>query len=119
VAVSKSSPGRPFLHVTVSDALRARITNREVAPGAILPSEKTLTAEFGVSRSVVREALRTLAQEGRIQIVPGRGSVVSTQHEWHRDAQRTAGLSAQMRALGTRVETQVLHYQVHDDADRA
>lgn len=101
---------RRYLHMTVSDALRARIVNRELAPGSLLPSENDLTAEFGVSRSVVRQALRTLADEGHVQAAPGRGTVVTSHREWHRDAQRTAGLSAQMRALGARVSTQVLDY---------
>lgn len=107
-----SGEGRKYLHVAVSDALRARIVTRELAPGAILPSEHDLTAEFGVSRSVVRQALRTLADEGHVQAAPGRGTVVTTHREWHRDAQLTAGLSAQMRALGTRVSTEVLTYAV-------
>ena len=110
--MTRSRGTRPYLHETVSAALRNRITNREHPPGSILPSEKHLTEEFGVSRSVVREALRTLAEEGHIHIIPGRGSVVATRQEWHRDAQRTAGLSAQMHALGTRVGTQVLTYHV-------
>lgn len=110
--MSSTTGRRRYLHVGVSDALRARITNRELAPGAILPSENDLTEEFGVSRSVVRQALRTLADEGHVQPVPGRGTVVTSHREWHRDAQRTAGLSAQMRALGARVSTRVLTYAV-------
>lgn len=116
--MTRPKNGRRYLHVAVSDALRARILNREAPPGAILPSEKDLTEEFGVSRSVVRESLRTLAEEGHIQIVPGRGSVVIAHTEWHRDAQRTAGLSAQMRALGARVETRVLDYRVEREREQ-
>lgn len=108
---------RPYLHVVVSDALRDRITNRECPPGSILPSEHDLTEEFGVSRSVVRQALRTLADEGHVQVVPGRGTVVSAHREFHRDAQRTAGLSAQMRSLGARVGTRVLRYDVAPDRE--
>lgn len=110
--MSSTKGQRPYLHVAVSDQLRARITNRELPPGAILPSEHDLTREFGVSRSVVRQALRTLAEEGHVHSVPGRGTVVTSHQEWHRDAQRTAGLSAQMRALGARVSTRVLTYEV-------
>lgn len=111
--MSTSARRQPYLHVTVGDSLRARINNREIPPGAILSSEMQLTAEFGVSRSVVRQALRTLADEGLIQIVPGRGAFAYPHPEWHRDAQRTVGLSTQMRALHTRVSTRVLSYAVH------
>ncbi|WP_192498583.1 GntR family transcriptional regulator [Ornithinimicrobium pratense] len=105
--------------MAVSDSLRARISNREIPPGAILPSEMELTTEFGVSRSVVRQALRTLADEGLIQVSPGRGAVVATHAEWHRDAQRTAGLSTQMRALKARVNTRVLSYAVRSGGAEA
>lgn len=115
--MSTSARRRPYLHVAVSDSLRARISNREIPPGAILPSEMDLTAEFGVSRSVVRQALRTLADEGLIQVVPGRGAVISAHPEWHRDVQRTAGLSTQMRALQARVNTQVLSYTVRSGGE--
>lgn len=115
--MTKPSGRRPHLHVTVSDSLRARITNREISPGAILPSENELTAEFGVSRSVVRQALRTLADERLVQVVPGRGAVVATPPEWHRDARRTAGLSTQMRALEGRVNTRVLSYTVRSGGE--
>lgn len=103
---------RPYLHVRVSDALRSRITSREIPPGALLPSEQQLTEDFGVSRSVVRQALRTLADEGLIQVARGRGAVVTAGPEWHRDAQQTAGLSAQMRSYDTRVGTEVLSYSL-------
>lgn len=110
---------RQYLHLEVSDALRSRINDRETPPGTILQSEHGLSQEFGVSRSVIRQALRTLAQEGEVHVVPGRGTVVAERPEWHRDAQRTAGLSAQMRLMGARVSTRVLSYCVQTAGDRA
>lgn len=45
-------------------------------PGDILPSEATLARRFGVSRPVIREALRTLAGQGVVEIVSGKGAIV-------------------------------------------
>lgn len=45
-------------------------------PGEVLPSERALSEEYGLSRSMVREALRMLAERRLIDIQPGRGSVV-------------------------------------------
>lgn len=45
-------------------------------PGQQFPTEQALCAEFGVSRETVREALRTLGEEGLISRHPGRGSFV-------------------------------------------
>ncbi|HYG43626.1 MAG TPA: winged helix-turn-helix domain-containing protein, partial [Bordetella sp.] len=50
------SSGHP-LHVQVAQALRRDIRGRQWAPGTVLPSEAALCQQFGVARSVVRQAL--------------------------------------------------------------
>jgi DNA-binding FadR family transcriptional regulator len=57
-------------------ALTDQIGRGEFAPGTLLPSERVLADEYGLSRSMVREALRTLSERRLIEIIPGRGSVV-------------------------------------------
>jgi DNA-binding FadR family transcriptional regulator len=44
--------------------------------GAKLPSERELARRLGVSRPLVREALRSLVERGLIEISPGRGAYV-------------------------------------------
>jgi GntR family transcriptional regulator len=109
--MSRPKAAKRHLHEIVSDALRSRITEHHLAPGELLPAENGLALQFGVSRSVIRQALSTLRHEGYISTVPGRGAVV-TRPTWHRNAQVTAGLSSQMRAMGARVSTQVLAYRI-------
>lgn len=60
----------------IADALRARITGGEFPPGATLPSEAALRAEYPVARNTLRRALGQLAEEGLIVVRPGRGRVV-------------------------------------------
>jgi DNA-binding GntR family transcriptional regulator len=60
----------------LAQALRIRIQKSELAPGEWLREVK-LCAEFGVGRSIVRRALRTLADDGLIQIEENRGARVS------------------------------------------
>lgn len=55
----------------LADALRARILTRELRPGQKLPVEPELSAEYGVSRSTAREALRVLASQGLVTTVRG------------------------------------------------
>jgi DNA-binding FadR family transcriptional regulator len=57
----------------VEDQLRTSITSGAFEPGGRLPSEAQLAEGFRVSRSTVREALQTLAAEGLINKVPGKG----------------------------------------------
>lgn len=60
----------------ITETLRARVAGGEFAPGAALPSEAALCAEYGVARNMLRRALDQLADEGLIEVRPGRGRVV-------------------------------------------
>lgn len=57
--------------------LRARIVNKELKPSQRLLEVKIAT-EMGVSRTPVREALRRLASEGLVRIVPNSGARVAS-----------------------------------------
>jgi GntR family transcriptional repressor for pyruvate dehydrogenase complex len=59
-----------------SAALLDHIRTQQMQPGSSLPSEVKLTELLGVSRPVVREALRNLRGLGIIEIFNGRGAVV-------------------------------------------
>lgn len=69
-----AEPKKKTLVVTVSDDLRAKIKAGAYAPGTKLPSEAQLTTKYGVSRTVVREAIAALRADGLAQ--PQRGSGV-------------------------------------------
>ena len=56
------------------DQLRQRITQGKWAIGERLPTEPELSAELGISRNTVREAMRVLAFSGLIEIRQGDGS---------------------------------------------
>jgi GntR family transcriptional repressor for pyruvate dehydrogenase complex len=55
----------------VADSLRELMMKGDLRPGARLPTEPQLAINFRVSRSTVREALRTLAAEGLIDTKRG------------------------------------------------
>ena len=60
----------------VVDGLKESILAGELVPGAKLPSEAELLAAYGVSRTVVREAVSRLQAEGLVETFQGRGSYV-------------------------------------------
>ena len=70
---------KPKLAEMVVDALRKRIGAGEFSPGEKLPTESQLTTHFGVSRTVVREAIAALAADGMVQPRQGAGVFVMTQ----------------------------------------
>jgi DNA-binding GntR family transcriptional regulator len=67
------------LHTEAAAHLRSMILSGEMPPGMRL-REQQLCAELGVSRTPVREALRTLAAEGLVDLLPNRSVVVSQLH---------------------------------------
>src|SRR5262252_2130606 len=63
-------------YLRVLNTLRERIENGVYGPGAALPSESQLCAEFAVSRPTVLKALGILRQDGWIESQQGRGHFV-------------------------------------------
>lgn len=57
-------------------ALRAGIVSLQFKPGSMI-QEESLARQLGVSRTPIREALRRLAQEGLVQTVPKKGTIVA------------------------------------------
>jgi DNA-binding FadR family transcriptional regulator len=70
------------LHARVVDALVPMIVGGKLASGSLLPTEPEMGARFGVSRSVVREALRVLGAKGLIEVRHGSGTRVTTPDRW-------------------------------------
>jgi GntR family transcriptional repressor for pyruvate dehydrogenase complex len=63
----------PRLSDKVADAILKTIVNHGLRPGEKLPSERELGEQFGVSRTVVREAVRALTAKGVIEVRSGSG----------------------------------------------
>lgn len=62
----------------VADAIRDEILSRSLKPGDRLSSERILGEQFGVSRTVVREAIRALTAKGLVNSKNGSGLSVGT-----------------------------------------
>lgn len=60
---------------TLARQLRAMILSGQLEPGARLV-EADLTAQLGSSRGALREAFRSLAAEGLVELVPNKGAAV-------------------------------------------
>ena len=60
----------------VVDALAQRIREGSLTPGIKLPAEAAIVAEFGVSRTVVREAISNLQAAGLVEARHGIGTFV-------------------------------------------
>ena len=67
---------RILLSKSVEEQIEQAIQQRKLAPGQKLPTELQLCSSFGVSRTVMREALRMLSARGLITIQKGKGMFV-------------------------------------------
>lgn len=65
-----------LLHEAVVDRLRDLIVTGELAPEAKL-NERVLAEKLGTSRTPLREAIKFLASEGLVELVPNRGAMVA------------------------------------------
>ena len=63
--------------------LGCRILAGDVKPGAPLPQEPTLCEQMGVSRTVIREAIKSLAAKGLVESRPKRGTIVRPAKFWN------------------------------------
>jgi DNA-binding GntR family transcriptional regulator len=78
VAAPPAAPRRAerALYEQVAEALRARIVAHTLAPGSWI-DEQAIAAEYGISRTPLREALKVLAGEGLVTMKLRRGAYVT------------------------------------------
>lgn len=64
------------LYQEVAERLRQRIFSHELSPGDWI-DEQDLASQYGISRTPLREALKVLAAEGLVNLIPRRGCYVT------------------------------------------
>ncbi|MEN3585926.1 winged helix-turn-helix domain-containing protein [Streptomyces sp. ZYX-F-203] len=77
---SGSSPIDPnkiaYVYMQVADHIAGRIAKGEIPPGARLPGERDLAAEYGVAHLTARRATRELRERGLVVTLPAKGTFV-------------------------------------------
>jgi GntR family transcriptional repressor for pyruvate dehydrogenase complex len=64
----------------VTDAILEMIASNRLKPGDALPAERELGTQFGVSRTVIREAVRALSAKGLLEVKSGSGVRIVAVH---------------------------------------
>jgi GntR family transcriptional repressor for pyruvate dehydrogenase complex len=65
------------LYQEIVDQIQQRIVAGALKPGDQIPAERELAEQFGVSRTAVREAIKSLTEKGLIEVYVGRGTFVT------------------------------------------
>lgn len=68
-----------FPYLQLARILRELIASGEYGPGAKLPTINDLVAETGLDVMTIRRAVRVLADEGLVDVIPGRGTFVKNE----------------------------------------
>lgn len=76
-----STYSRRGIHGHVVNELGLRITRGELTPGQVIDPNDLLQS-FGVSRTVIREALKVLATKGLVDARPKRGTFITERSRW-------------------------------------
>lgn len=72
----EKGPSRAGIYASLVEQIRALIIEGDLGEGARI-SERALCERFGVSRTPLREALKVLAAEGVVDLLPNRGARVA------------------------------------------
>ena len=126
VSVSETAPTHAderepsTLHANLVEQIRELVIEGDLEPGAKVP-ERILCERFNVSRTPLREALKTLASEGWLEILPHKGARVTRLNE--EDIDQMFPIMGALEALSGELacanlseeqfaEIRALHYQM-------
>jgi GntR family transcriptional regulator, transcriptional repressor for pyruvate dehydrogenase complex len=103
---------RPVIRTSLSDEIVEQIIDlisRDVLkPGERLPSERELCKKFGVGRTSLREALRSLAVMGILDGRVGEGTFVSTNNKKYLEKTLQWGLLLDRKKVEDLIETRLM-----------
>ncbi len=100
---------RQPLYDQLVDILSEKI-EYEYRPGDLLPSERELSARYGLSRTTVRLALKELEQLGLVVRQHGRGTFVADRSAQTTNLTQAYSITEQMRAMGHVPHTTILEF---------
>ena len=106
----------------ISNDLRRRIGDGEIAPGQRLTAQHALAQEYSVTVMTLRQALADLEAEGLVHAVKGKGTFVSEPPSVRYDLDHLWSFTQEMTEQGIEVATEVLAVRCDPhptEADRA
>ncbi|MBC6447426.1 GntR family transcriptional regulator [Actinokineospora xionganensis] len=104
--MNQQVPREPKYHAIAAD-LATRIRSGEYRPGQALPSQRDLSAAYGVTMMTLRQALQVVEDDGLVSQQPGRGTFVTEPRAAYQlDSLR--GLAEDLREQGHTVRTEVV-----------
>jgi GntR family transcriptional regulator len=110
VPVKLDRNNRQPLYEQLKRILLQDIQHRE--SGEMMPTEKELCIQYGISRQTVRQTFKRLSEEGLLVRTAGRGTIVSHPKIARDNSWALENFNLEMREHGIRPETRVLRLEV-------
>lgn len=104
--------GRPA-YLQIADELKESIRSAKISPGEKLPSEATLMSQHGVSRTVARQAISRLREDGyaishqgkgSFAALPGKGNRAKRSPEFEQITEYLSEVRQDVRRLAERMD---------------
>ena len=105
-------------YIQLMDILKEKVQSGTWAPGDQIPGEQDLCELYGVSRTVVRQALLELELEGVINRRKGRGTFIALPKINEGLIQKLTGFYQDMVERGLKPGTKVLHQNVEPASEK-
>jgi GntR family transcriptional regulator len=105
-------------YVQLMQLLKSKIDSGDWPAGSQLPGEPELCNLYGISRTVVRQALGEMEQQNLIVRRKGKGTFVAKPKVSESLAQKLTGFYSDMVERGYRVATEVLHQRLSPATDK-
>lgn len=99
------------IYLQIAEALGSLLTSGVVPAGYVLPPERVLCEQFGISRMTLRQAMSLLDREGLINSRRGVGTVV-THSRLRKQHQEMLSFSEEIRARGGRPESRLISFEL-------
>jgi len=105
IRLDKDAPTPIYLQI--AEGISALLTNGALPAGYVLPPERALCEQFGISRMTLRQAMSLLDREGLIEARRGMGTVV-THSRLRKQQQELRSFSEEIRERGGRPHSRLL-----------
>jgi len=99
------------IYQQIAEAIGALLASGVLPPGYVLPPERVLCAQFGISRMTLRQAMSLLDHEGLINSRRGVGTVV-THGRLRKQQQEMRSFSEEIQARGGRPESRLISLEL-------
>ncbi|PTX58491.1 GntR family transcriptional regulator [Melghirimyces profundicolus] len=99
------------VYYQLEERLKESIEKKELKEGDMIPSERVLSEQYGISRMTVRQAINNLVRDGYLYREKGKGTFVAS-NKIEQPLQGLTSFTEDMRSRGLKPEARLLNFSV-------